>query len=230
MNDIKESKFYSCIGINAKLGSLDEIRVKSGDIVTQLFFKVTKQIDPIIDIGHSKHWLTNKPLNELSKLGLKGSELKKQTLITGWLHKAFLNKVEQPDSYKKTIAISRVYQHLFNSQAIMFPSVSSQGNTSNIVLPPIVAENNLEPISARVIQAHKIEKKSGFLFKYVKESQSIDLSTGIINWQVQSQFNDAKALFDAADPAKVIKINDKTFAFPHPTDSSKFLTYSTSSK
>ena len=76
MNTIRESKFYACIGTNAQLGSLDEIRGTDGMHVTQLYFKVKKRLDPIVGTGHCKHWKTNKPLNELSNLPLDRLELK----------------------------------------------------------------------------------------------------------------------------------------------------------
>ncbi len=230
MNDIGESKFYACIGPNAHLGSLDEIRLDDGCYVTQLFFKVTKTITPILGIGHSQSWLSGEPLNVLSKSGLTGDELKKQTILTRWLHSSFLKVIpqNQNEKYKKTIAISNCYSRLFDSEAILFPSVTSTGDCTNLVLSSSLALNNLEPVKARILISYKDKSDKGYLDNYVKESESIDLNSGEIKWKNMSLCNDdAKKILAQVDKTKLISLGEGRYAFPHPTEPNRFCTYST---
>lgn len=230
MNDVRESQFYACIGPNAQLGSLDEIRVTDEVHVTQLYFRVKKKLDHIVGIGHCKHWQSNKPLNEISNLNLPPDENKKQILLTRWLHKEFLKRITNStkDNYKKTIAISRQYKKLFDTKTILFPSVSSQGSCSNLVIDPMLARLNLEPVKARLVVAHKDSANKGYLFNYVKESENIDLNTGVIMWRNLSLFNqDARRLFSMADKSKLISLGGGKYAYPHPEDPSKMCVYST---
>ena len=149
-----------------------------------------------------------------------------------WLHKVFLKKItnDHKDEYKKTISISRLYKKLFATEGIMFPSVSSQGSCSNLVIEPSLALSHLEPVKARLVVTHKDKNNNGYHFHYVKESESIDLNTGVIEWRNQSIFNyKARQQFSLVDKSKVVSLalGRGRYAYPHPNDSSRVCVYST---
>ncbi|WP_104029869.1 hypothetical protein [Vibrio jasicida] len=226
MNEAKESIFYASIGQNANIGSLDEIRVEDGSLVTQITYGVKKDFNLVIGIGHM-NLLGGAPHRQaLAELGLSEVEFEKQAALSDWLQDAFLAVVpeedEEKNGYKKTIAISRVFKKLFSEQqGILFPSVSSQGSCTNIALEPSLMDEMLEPISARVVIATKAVNRKGYNFQYLKKSKSINLETGLIDWEECSVFNqEAKDLYDRADKSKMIAFDGKVY-FPHPDDPSK---------
>lgn len=208
VNSENESVFYACCGTNAHLGSLDEIRVPDGTLVTQLFFRVKASLDTIIAVGYSKHWQSTETTENIKSLNISATEKKKQLLITNWLRNIFLQKVP-PKSlhrYKLTIAIYRTLNILLPNNAFMFPSVSSQEST-NITMTPEAASFHLEPVKARVVEVYYSEKMNGYLCRYVKESDSINLNTGEIDWKELTLFNqrDLKQLLNTQHmPSKSI--------------------------
>ncbi|EIZ1004067.1 hypothetical protein QVK63_000858 [Vibrio vulnificus] len=228
LNDIGESKFYACLGANSKLGSLDEIRADDDAIVTQLSFRVIKQMTRLVSIGHCRVAGMPEPLKRIEAEGVSGLELKKHAIIYNWLHKEFLKSVTYTGNYKKTIAITKLFHELYDPQGIVFPSVSSQGYCTNLVLEPGVAKEHLEPIDARVVKVFQVSNAKGYQFHYLKQSQGIDLGSGDIEFKLVSKFNeDANADFLKANPSEIVNLGNGRFAYPDPSGSGRTCVYST---
>lgn len=228
LNDIGESKFYACLGPNSKLGSLDEIRADDSAIVTQLSFKVIKEMTKLVSIGYCQVPGMPKPLERVEAEGVSGLELKKHIVIYNWLHKEFLKSVVDTNSYKKTVAITKLFHELYDPQGIIFPSVSSQGNCINLVIKPSVAEEHLEPVEARVVKVFQVSNVKGYQFHYLKQSKGIDLGSGDIEFRLESQFNeDARADFLKAKLSEVVYLGGGRYAYPDPNGSGRTCVYST---
>jgi hypothetical protein len=225
VNDKQESKFYACYDRNAQLGSLDEIRLEDGTEVTQLYFKIKREISILISIGLAKPSFNNPTMKSLSELQLSPEQLKKQTLLQKWIRESFLEKLTTSNihKYKKTIAIYRVLQSMFDLKGIVFPSVSSTGKCKNIVLEPAIVSDYLEPIKARVVIAQKLPQNNGFIMHFKKESNSIDLVTGAITWnEISLLGRDDVNKFWRDNKEHAISIGDGRFAIPHSTNPNQF--------
>ncbi|MCQ9076737.1 MULTISPECIES: hypothetical protein [Vibrio] len=195
MNDLHDPVFYSCVGHNAKLGSLEEIRVEVGDIVTQLCCELPQQTPwfNFVGLGNSGEWFEKAAENthykdffaqnkqEMEALINDQQELEKNILLDGWLNKLFVSPVRDNDDYSKTVGIAKAYLNGFQADGIFFPSVAADRRTVNLVLKPEIADNFAKPVSARVVEVvQRLEK--GFYFRYIKESASIS-ATGEIQWK-----------------------------------------------
>ncbi|OBS98270.1 hypothetical protein A9259_07375 [Vibrio cyclitrophicus] len=225
VNDKQESKFYACYHGNAQLGSLDEIRLEDGTEVTQLYFKIKREISMLISIGFGKHGFNNPTMKSLSELKLSPEQLKKQTLLQRWVRESFLEKLTTSNfhKYKKTIAIYRVLQSMFDLKGIVFPSVSSTGKCKNIVLEPTVVSDYLEPVKARVVIAQKLPQSNGFIMHYKKDSNYIDLSTGAITWnEISLLGRDDVNKFWRDNKENAISLGDGRFVIPHSTNPNQF--------
>lgn len=228
LNDVNESKFYACFGESSNVGSLDEIRVEHGTVVTQLFFKIKKPLDKIVNIGHSRFWQMPSSLDRIKENNLSSVEFKKHKFLYNWLNKEFLKSVTDLNEYKKTVAITKLFHSLYDLQGLLFPSVSSQGDCTNLVLDPHFAENHLEPVRARVIEVLDAPKLKGHGLLYIKESESIDLETGDIKWKMIRKFNDdAMVEFNKAKVSEIVNLGEGRYGYPDPEDPSRMFIHTT---
>ncbi|WP_061010007.1 hypothetical protein [Vibrio sp. CUB2] len=191
MNDIGEQMFYASYGANAQLGSLDEVGAKIGDYVTQIFCRKSSTIPlvPLVTLGHADEFFSYDQINDINYTVRDRQERKKNLMIRNWMNKEFCRKVPEGSEhmYIKTNAISKAYFKGFNCAGIFFPSVASTGKCINLVLPAHVADEHLTPVKARVVQIMARDEKQ-FLFRYVRESTSIE-SDGTIIWKEHTTYN-----------------------------------------
>lgn len=193
MNERNESVFYSCFGHNAKLGSLEEIRAKKGDVVTQLCCNLEQQtpILKILSLGHADSWMEERVdekyyqyfsqnRNQL-RLDIGEAEFQKNEKIKSWINSLFIKSVpeEQQHKYSHTIAISKAYFSGFRCDGILFPSVVADAKAINLVLRPEIADQYAKPISARVVEILDITE-AGHVLKLKNESEGIEENGNII--------------------------------------------------
>ena len=112
MNEVGESMFYSCHGSSAKLGAIEEIYAKPGDIVTQLFCATNSKHLKLIAIGHKDKeisWYKSYQEQFFNRVDVEHTERHKNNVIHDWLGDALTKKIAPEDSYKykKTIAIKK---------------------------------------------------------------------------------------------------------------------------
>jgi hypothetical protein len=195
MNERHEPVFYSCFGHNAKLGSLEEIRAKKGDVITQICCNLEQQTPSlkIISLGHADKWMEErvtenfqryfeKSRNQL-RLDIGDAEYNKNQRLKDWMNSLFIKYV--PDKhqhrYSHTIAISKSYFNGFQCDGILFPSVAAGAKAINLVLKPEIADQYAKPISARVVEIIDIIG-TGHVLKLKNESESIQ-ENGDIIWK-----------------------------------------------
>ena len=186
LNDKQEQIFYACFGHNAKLGSLEEIRVKKGDVITQIECVLIQQDKRLkmVGLGHFDKWMSSKnsklkeayksnALDLKNKIGEK--EFKKNLIIKEWLNTQFLKKILRGEEYKYklTIAISKHYFNGFSADGILFPSIASYQKAINIALKPKIADKYIKFKYARVVEIIDINKK-GYELKLLNETTKID--------------------------------------------------------
>lgn len=205
MNDIGEQMFYASYGANAQLGSLDEVGAKIGDYVTQIFCRKSSAfpLAPLITLGHADKFFSYDPINDINQTVRDPQERKKNLLLRRWINKEFCRKVPSGSEYMyiKTNAISKAYFKGFNCAGIFFPSVASTGKCINLVLPAHVADEHLTPVKARVVQVMGRDERQ-FLFRYVRESTSIE-SDGTIIWKEHTTYNTKRNLTTELERVKV---------------------------
>lgn len=195
MNGLHDPVFYSCVGHNAILGSLEEIRVEVGDVVTQLYCELPQRTPwfNFVGLGNSGEWFEKAAKNtkysdyftrnkyEMAGLINDPQELEKNILLDGGLNDLFVKPVKSNDEYSKTVGIAKAYLNGFEADGIFFPSVAADQKTVNLVLKPEIADDFVKPVSARVVEVIK-RIENGFYFRYLKESTSIS-NTGEIHWK-----------------------------------------------
>jgi len=186
LNDNQEQIFYSCFGHNANLGSLEEIRAKPGDIITQIkcdLIQPDKRLK-MVGLGHINKWMSSKNLElknsyKLNALDLKNKigekEFNKNLIVKEWLNTLFLKKVLTGEEYKYklTIAISKHYFNGFKADGILFPSIASYQKAVNLVLKPNIADKYAIFRYARIIEIIDITEE-GYKLKILDEANKID--------------------------------------------------------
>ena len=186
LNDKQEQIFYSCFGHNANLGSLEEIRAKRGDIITQIkcdLIQPDKRLK-MVGLGHINKWMSSKSSElknsyKLNALDLKNKigekEFNKNSIIKEWLNTLFLKRIFTGEEYKYkfTIAISKHYFNGFKADGILFPSIASYQKAINLVLKPKIADKYVKFRYARVIKIINITEE-GYKLKILHEANEID--------------------------------------------------------
>lgn len=195
MNKRHDPVFYSCFGHNAKLGSLEEIRAKKGDLVTQLCCNLEQQVPAlkILSLGHADSWMEERISEKHSRyfeqnreelrLNIGEQEYKKNKKLKDWMNSLFIKPVpeKQQHKYSHTIAIANAYFEGFQCDGILFPSVAADAKAINLVLKPEIANQHAKPVCARVVEILDIIE-SGYVLKLKNESESIQ-PNGEITWK-----------------------------------------------
>lgn len=84
-----------------------------------------------------------------------------------------------------------------------------------MALDPEIADAYLEPVKARLVVARKLPEKKCYAFHYQKESTTIDLASGEIQWKETSILgHDEKKQFIFNNKNKGIAIEDGRVAYP----------------
>jgi len=190
LNDKQEQIFYCSFGHNASLGSLEEIKVKKGDYVTQIFSDLLSDKSyKLCGLGNIEEWMKEKDnkikklyeYNELDlkhKIGIK--EFNKNKFIRDCLNKVFIKKVKYEYKYKLSIAIAHLYFEKFEMKGILYPSVATNKKSVNLALRPQVADQFIKFKYARIIKILDITD-DGYKLKLKNEAYDID-EKGNFKW------------------------------------------------
>ncbi|MCS5422924.1 MULTISPECIES: hypothetical protein [Psychrilyobacter] len=200
MNKRSESIFYTSCGHNAKLGCLEETRVKKGEIITRLKCELDSTELKLLGLGNFDEWMEDKikkserssmniylelfnknKKEQKNRIGNK-HENKKNDEIKKWINALFFKKIseEKEHKYSHTIAISKNYFDGFKCDGIFFPSIASYGRSINLSLKPKIADNYVSPLKVQVLEILDITNE-GYKLKLKKESKEIR-ENGEIIW------------------------------------------------
>ncbi len=195
MNEKNDSMFYSCFGLNARPGSLEEIRADVGDRITQLSCSLnpSDKLLKVLSLGHADQWMKEKAPSNMKHRFINaeaeykrdcGSEeqYQRSLLLKDWVNEKFIENVADGEehNYAHSVAISKGFFDGFNCDAILYPSVAASTKAINLVMRPEVADDYFTPIYARIVEVLS-KSPTGIELKLKNESKSIS-TDGTINW------------------------------------------------
>lgn len=200
LNRRNDPLFYACFGHNPKLGSIEEIKAKRGDFVTQIACKLVPEAATlkIIGLGHIHAWLKSKaPTHLQGEFGRNQQDrmlkfdsikdFKKNEAIKDELDHMFKMQVPPNKShlYAHSIAIAEnVFENIEGAQGILFPSIAAQEKAVNLVLLPHVVDQYYEVFYARVVEILS-KNHDEMEFRLVAESSTFG-ADGTIHWDFKS--------------------------------------------